>query len=90
MTGNANTSSWRKNMNGFEELYNTLPPIFARQSVGKLTGGIIQPGTCANLDSLGLGVGPEGRFFIGKKVVYTREAFLKWLEARVKAPQGKK
>jgi hypothetical protein len=79
-------------MNGFDELYNTLPPIFARRSVGKLTGGIIQPGTCANLDSLGLGVGPEGegRFRIGKKVVYTREAFLKWLEARVKAPQGKK
>ena len=75
-------------MNGFEELYNTLPPILARQSVGKLTGGIIQPGTCANLDSKGLG--PEGRFLIGKKVVYSRDAFLKWLEARVKAPQGKK
>ena len=77
-------------MNGFEELYNTLPPIFARRSVGKLTGGIIQPGTCANLDSKGLGVGPEGRCLIGKKVVYSRDAFLKWLESRVKTPQGKK
>lgn len=77
-------------MNGFEELYNTLPPIFARQSVGKLTGGIIQPGTCANLDSLGRGVGPEGRMRIGKKIVYTREAFIAWLASRVKAPQGKK
>lgn len=75
-------------MNGFEELYNTLPPILARQSVGKLTGGIIQPGTCANLDSLGLGV--EGRFLIGKKVFYSRDAFIKWLAARVKAPQGRK
>jgi hypothetical protein len=75
-------------MNELEELYNTLPPIVARQSIGKLTGGIIQPGTCANLDCLGLG--PEGRFLIGKKVVYPRDAFLKWLEARIKAPQRKK
>jgi hypothetical protein len=75
-------------MNGFEELYNTLPPILARQSIGKLTGGIIQPGTCANLDSLGQG--PEGRFRIGKKVCYSREAFCKWLEGRVKPPQSKK
>ena len=75
-------------MNELEELYNTLPPIVARQSIGKLTGGIIQPGTCANLDCLGLG--PEGRFLIGKKVVYPRDAFLKWLEARIKAQQRKK
>ena len=74
-------------MNGLEELYNTLPPILARQSIGKLTGGIIQPGTCANLDSLGLGV--EGRFLIGKKVCYSRDAFIKWLSARVKTPKSK-
>lgn len=41
-----------------------------------------------NLDSQGLG--PEGRFLIGKKVVYSRDAFPKWLETRVKAPQKKK
>ena len=88
MLARENQTNMEENMNGFEELYNTLPPIFARQSVGKLTGGLVQPGTLRNNDCLG--TGPEGRFFVGKKIVYTREAFLKWLEARVKAPQGKK
>lgn len=77
-------------MDGIENLRNSLPPIFPRSEVGRLTGGIIQPGTCANLDSLGRGVGPEGRMRIGKKIVYTREAFIAWLASRVKAPQGKK
>lgn len=72
-------------MDHLQELYNTLPPILARQSVGKFTGGIIQPGTCANLDSRGLG--PEGRFRVGKKICYSREAFLKWLEGRIMPPK---
>lgn len=74
-------------MASIEEIFSSLPEIFPRNEVGKLTHGIIQPGTCSNLDSLGLGV--EGRFLIGNKVVYPRDAFLKWLKARVKAPQGK-
>ncbi len=60
-------------MKGIETLKNTLPAIFARREVGRLTGGIIQPGTIANLDSLGLG--PKGRFFISRKICYERENF---------------
>lgn len=77
-------------MDGIENLRNSLPPIFPRSEVGRLTGGVIQPGTMRNRDCRGDGVGREGRFLVGRKICYSREAFLNWLEARIKTPQGKK
>ena len=77
-------------MTEIETLRASLPPIFPRTEVGRLTGGIIQPGTMRNRDSRGDGIGLEGRFLVGRKICYSREAFLNWLEARIKAPQGKK
>lgn len=71
-------------MKSCEELRNSLPIIFARSEVGRLTGGIIQPGTMANLDCLGKG--PAGRFLIGGKICYERELFIDWLLSRVKEP----
>ncbi len=75
-------------MKGIENLQKSLPSIFARREVGRLTGGIIQPGTCANLDSLGLG--PKNRFFVGRKICYERDSFIAWLLSRVKFPETNK
>lgn len=75
-------------MTEIETLRESLPPIFARSEVGRLTGGIIQPGTMRNRDSRGDGI--VGRFVVGRKVCYSREAFLTWLAARIKPTQIKK
>ncbi len=55
-------------------------PFVARQEVGKFTGGIVNPRTLANQDSLHLG--PEGRIRVGRKIAYPVREFVKWLEAR--------
>ena len=54
--------------------------IIAREKVGEFTGGTINPGTMANLDSLGKGI--EDRFRIGRKIVYPLQSFIEFLEAR--------
>jgi hypothetical protein len=56
-------------------------PFVARCEVDRFSGGIINPKTLANYDSLGLG--PSGRFQIGRKVAYPVEEVVKWLESRV-------
>lgn len=60
------------------------PAFFARSETGRLTGGAIAPGTCANRDSAG--TGPPGRFMVGKKVCYERDQFLDWLAAQLREP----
>lgn len=55
-------------------------PIVARTESPVFTGGAISEKYLANLDSQGLG--PEGRFRIGRKVVYPTNEFVKWLERR--------
>jgi hypothetical protein len=66
--------------NFIAEIKQALPPVFARDAVGRLTGGLISPRTLANLDSLGRG--PRHRVRVGKKVAYSREAFIEWIESR--------
>lgn len=55
--------------------------IVARAQIGKFTGGLIAPGTVANLDALGQG--PEGAFRIGRKIAYPVDALITWLESRI-------
>lgn len=55
-------------------------PIIARVQVEAFTGGAISEKYLANLDSQGLG--PAGRFRIGRKVVYPTAELVKWLAAR--------
>lgn len=55
--------------------------LVARSEVGKFTGGVISPGTLANLDCKGLG--PQEKIRIGKKVVYDASAFVEWLRKRI-------
>lgn len=55
--------------------------IVARSEISKFTGGLIKPGYIANLDSLGQG--PSNRFRIGRKIAYTVDDLIIWLESRV-------
>jgi hypothetical protein len=54
--------------------------IVIRENVPELTDGAVKLRNLTNLDARG--EGPEGRFRIGRKVCYTVDNFLKWLETR--------
>lgn len=51
--------------------------VVARAEVKNFTGGGISPKNLANADSVG--EGPDGRFFIGRRVCYTVENLTDWL-----------
>jgi hypothetical protein len=55
-------------------------PIIARTEISKFTGGAISDSYMANLDCLGLG--PTGRFKIGRKVCYPVQSLISFLEER--------
>jgi hypothetical protein len=57
-------------------------PIIARAEVKKFTGGGISAKTLANADSKR--IGPEGRFFVGRRVCYTVVALVDWLRQNAK------
>lgn len=54
--------------------------IVAREEIGRFTGGLIQPKSIANLDSLGQG--PPTSIKVGRKVAYPVDALIAWLEQR--------
>ncbi len=56
--------------------------VVARSQIAEITGGGLSPKSLANLDSQGLG--PEGRFRMGRQTVYPLPAFLTWLEGQCK------
>lgn len=63
-----------------EKLIASWPsPIVARSEVGRFSGGVLHPRTCANKDALGEGC---GKIVIGGKVCYDRDVLAKWIEAR--------
>jgi len=67
----------------FDRLSAELPPVVARAAVPRLLGGLISAGSLANEDSAG--TGPVGRFYLGKKACYEREALVAWLRDRLTA-----
>lgn len=72
----------------YEEMAKNWPSeLLPRTEVKHFTGGIISEKYLANLDSQGLG--PEGRFRIGRKVVYTTRNFVTWLESRASKVDGR-
>ena len=72
-----------KNINAIiDGLEKSLPPVFARKEVGRLTGGLVAPHTLAN--AAAKGNGPAGRILIGRHSANNREEFLAWLRARIK------
>ena len=65
-----------------KQLLEIMPPVFVRQQVRELTGGMIDGRTLANLDSRG--EGPEGKVKMGKtKAGYLREPFIDWFLNRL-------
>lgn len=54
--------------------------IVSRREIPKFTGGAISAKYIQNMDSLG--IGPGGRFRVGKMVVYPLDQLLDWLDKR--------
>lgn len=72
----------------FREMASKWPStVVARAQIARFTGGLLQPGTMANLDSKGLG--PHGRIMLGKKSGYMLDALVEWLESQAKELPGK-
>ncbi len=67
-------------MGFFEKLADELPAIITRKDISKYFGSFISPKYLANLDSQKKG---PLKYRIGHKVVYKKEDFIAWLEARI-------
>ena len=73
----------------FEELAQKWPSAWvSRVEVKNFSGGTLNPKTMANLDSTGQGV--EGRFRIGRQVVYPVNNLVDWMKARFSPIQDKR
>jgi len=71
-----------KNENHFKSMADKWPSAFvAREKVGIFSGGIVSPGTLANLKCQG--GGPE-YVTIGRKICYPLGPLIEWLKSRVK------
>lgn len=66
----------------FNTIEKSLPAVFTRRKASEALGGLIAPKTFANLDSSGQG--PD-KIYMGKKVGYERESFMKWLKNHIKS-----
>lgn len=66
-----------------ERLKESWPcPLVPRNEVGKFSGGLLNSGTMANLDSRG--EGPRGKVAFGKvRVAYDRDLLIDWLVSRL-------
>ncbi len=65
----------------FKSLADNWPSTFvARERIEDFTGGILTSRYLANLDSQGKG--PEGRVRVGRKIAYTVESVLRFLQSR--------
>lgn len=67
-------------MGFFGKLADELPAIITRKDISIHFGSFISPKYLANLDSQKKG---PLKYRIGRKVVYRKEDFLAWLEARI-------
>lgn len=73
----------------FEDMATRWPSsVIARAEVKTFTGGGISAKTLANADSNG--IGPEGRFFIGRRVCYTVPALITWIRENTKSTPNEK
>lgn len=55
--------------------------IVARSEVSRFSGGVLTPGTMANLDSQKLG--PK-KIRVGRKIAYPVDALIDWIQTRIK------
>ena len=69
-----------KDSDVFQKMVDEWPSaIIARTEVGKYSGGLLNPKTMANIDSLGQG--PE-RVTVGRKVAYVAKSMGTWMRNR--------
>ena len=64
-----------------KELKEKYPLGVPRKNIGKVTGGILHPRTCANLDSLKRGI--PGRFKIGSRTIYPVSGVVQFLKEKI-------
>ncbi len=70
-------------MKVFEELKDYCYGNFVfREDIKKITGGLLNHNTMAQLDSKGLGI--KNRIMIGRKVAYPINELILWLEKNTK------
>jgi hypothetical protein len=62
--------------------------MVARTEIERFTGGIISEKYLANLDSAGKG--PTGRVRVGRKIAYSVDSVIRFLEGRVTEVKGHK
>lgn len=67
-------------------LEKALPPVFARCHATRLSGGLINGDSLAN--KMSRGEGPEF-FKIGRKVGFSRDIFLEWIENHIEIINGR-
>ena len=60
----------------------TWPELIARKQIDKISGGLINKRTIANLDALSKG--PSGVVRVGNAVAYSRESLVSWLISKLK------
>jgi hypothetical protein len=69
------------NMDIFDKLESSWPsPVVARSEVGRFSGGLLNPKTLANRDSLG--EGPKERVRVGRKIGYTAHSLAEWMRSQ--------
>lgn len=77
----------RDSINGSMDVFDQLveawgAPLVARSEVGRFSGGLLHPRTCANYDSLGIGC--KGKVTIGQRVAYETVSLAAWMRERSK------
>ena len=67
----------------YEEMKKRWPSnVVVRADVGRFTGGILAPGTTANIDSSGKGI--PGAMRVGKKTVYPVDGVIEYLKSKTR------
>ncbi len=66
----------------YSAIERSLPAVFTRRKASEAIGGLIAPKTFANLDAKGQG---PFKLYIGSKVGYEKESFLKWLKQHIRS-----
>ncbi len=71
-----------QNKPDFSQIINNNPSGYIlRTNLSEKTGGLLHGRTMANLDSLGIGI--PGKISIGRKVAYTVEGVVDYLQSKV-------
>lgn len=65
-----------------ESLRLSLPALVTRQEIERQTGKLIRARYLANIDVSGSGV--DGKMKFKGKVIYDKEAFLRWISKNIK------